>query len=56
VDQKIYSSDTVRQEAKLARYEKHWIEAVVDTVKIDDEERSRITEAVEQALLVGKGR
>ncbi len=56
IDQKIYSSDTVREEAKLARYEKHWIEAVIDTVKIDDEERSRISEAVEQALLVGKGR
>ncbi len=56
IDQKIYSSDTVREEARLARYEKHWIEAVIDTVRIDDEERSRISEAVEQALLVGKGR
>ncbi len=56
IDQKIYSSDTVKQEAKLARYEKHWIEAVIDTVKIDDEERSRISESVEQALLVGKGK
>jgi len=56
VDQKIYSSDTVRSEVKLARYEKHWIEAVIDTVKIEDEERSRIAEAVEQALMVGKGR
>ncbi|MDE1870561.1 MAG: excinuclease ABC subunit UvrA, partial [Candidatus Micrarchaeota archaeon] len=56
IDQKIYSSDTVREEAKLARYEKHWIEAVIDSVKIDEEERSRIAEAVEQALLVGKGK
>lgn len=56
IDQKIYSSDTVREDAKLAKYEKHWIEAVIDTVKIDDEERSRIAEAIEQALLVGKGR
>ncbi|MDE1850913.1 MAG: excinuclease ABC subunit UvrA [Candidatus Micrarchaeota archaeon] len=56
IDQKIYSSDTVRDEAKLARYEKHWIEAVIDSVKIDEEERSRIAEAVEQALLVGKGK
>ena len=56
IDQKTYSSDTVRHEAKLAKYEKHWIEAVIDTVKIEDEERSRIAEAVEQALLVGKGR
>jgi excinuclease ABC subunit A len=56
IDQKIYSSDSVRQEVKLVRYEKHWIEAVIDTVKISEEERSRIAEAVEQALLVGKGR
>ncbi len=56
IDQKIYSSDTVRDEAKLAKYEKHWIEAVIDSTKIDDEERSRIAEAVEQALIVGKGK
>ena len=37
------------------RYEKHWIEAVIDTVSIVDDERSRISEAVEQALKVGKG-
>ncbi len=56
IDQRIYQSDTVRSEARLARYEKHWIEAVIDTVRIGDEERSRISEAAEQALLVGKGR
>lgn len=55
VDQKIYDTDAVKDEVKLVRYEKHWIEAVIDTVKIDDEERSRIAEAVEQALLTGKG-
>jgi excinuclease ABC subunit A len=55
VDQKIYDSETVREDVKLVRYEKHWIEAVIDTVKIGDEERSRIAEAVEQALLAGKG-
>jgi len=55
VDQKIYDSDTVKEEAHLVRYEKHWIEAVIDTVKIDEEERSRIAEAVEQALRLGKG-
>ena len=56
IDQKIYPSDTVKTEAKLARYEKHWIEAVIDTIRITDEERSRISEAVEQALQVGKGK
>jgi excinuclease ABC subunit A len=55
VDQKIYDSDSINEEVKLVRYEKHWIEAVIDTVKIGDEERSRIAEAVEQALLNGKG-
>ena len=55
VDQKTYDSDSVREEVKLVRYEKHWIEAVIDTVKIEDEERSRIAEAVEQALIAGKG-
>jgi len=55
VDQKIYESDTIKEEVKLVRYEKHWIEAVIDTVPIMDEERSRLSEAVEQALQVGKG-
>jgi excinuclease ABC subunit A len=55
VDQKIYDSDHVKEEVRLVRYEKHWVEAVIDTVKIGDEERSRIAEAVEQALLNGKG-
>jgi excinuclease ABC subunit A len=55
VDGKIYESDTVREELKLVRYEKHWIEPVIDTVTIDDEERSRIAEAVEAALKAGKG-
>ncbi len=55
VDQEIYDSDSIKEEVKLVRYEKHWIEAVIDTVKIGDEERSRIAEAVEQALLNGKG-
>ena len=55
VDQKIYDSDMVKEQVTLVRYEKHWIEAVIDTVKIDDEERSRIAEAVEQALRLGKG-
>jgi excinuclease ABC subunit A len=54
-DQKIYDSDSIKEEVKLVRYEKHWIEAVIDTVKIVDEERSRISEAVEQALQAGKG-
>jgi excinuclease ABC subunit A len=54
-DQKIYDTDCIKEELKLVRYEKHWIEAVIDTIAILDEERSRISEAVEQALSVGKG-
>jgi excinuclease ABC subunit A len=55
VDQKIYDSDSITDEVKLQRYEKHWIEAVIDTVRVEEEERSRIAEAVELALQVGEG-
>lgn len=54
IDQKIHDIELIN-EIKLERYGKHWIEAVVDTVKIDYEERSRIAEAVEQALQLGNG-
>ena len=56
VDQNIYSSDTIQDEIKLAKYEKHWIEAVIDTINVGTDERSRIYESIEQALLTGKGR
>lgn len=52
VDGTIYRIEDV---PKLARYEKHWIEAVVDRLRIIEDERQRITEAVEQALHTGKG-
>ena len=55
VDQKIHDIEMITDEVKLLRYEKHWIEAVIDTIKIDEEEHSRIAEAVEQALQLGKG-
>jgi len=55
VDQKIYETEMVREEVKLVRYEKHWIEVLIDTVTISEEERSRIAEAVEGALKTGKG-
>jgi excinuclease ABC subunit A len=55
VDQKIYETETVKDELKLVRYEKHWIEVLIDTVTICEEERSRIAEAVEGALKTGKG-
>jgi excinuclease ABC subunit A len=55
VDQKIYETDHIKEEVKLIRYEKHWIEAVIDIVVIEDDERSRIAEAVESAIKIGKG-
>ncbi len=55
IDQKICETETIKDEVKLVRYEKHWIEAVIDTVAISEEERSRIAEAVESALKAGKG-
>ncbi len=56
VDERIYNSETIRDELKLTRYEKHWIEAVIDTITITQDERQRVAEAVEQALRVAKGR
>ena len=43
------------EEIRLARYEKHTIELVVDRLKITAEEKSRFTESVEKALLLGNG-
>lgn len=56
VDEQIYSTETVKDEVKLTRYEKHWIEAIIDTITISPDEHQRVAEAVEQALHVGKGR
>jgi excinuclease ABC subunit A len=55
VDGNIYHIDTVKDEVKLKRYEKHWIEIVVDRITISQDERLRISEAVEQALNIGQG-
>jgi excinuclease ABC subunit A len=41
--------------ANLERYEKHDIEVVVDRVKIDEEDRSRLAESAELALATGEG-
>jgi len=56
VDNKVYDLETVKDEIKLERYEKHWIEAVIDTVTVNDDERLRISEGTEQALNYSKGR
>lgn len=39
----------------LERYEKHWIEIVIDKVVTNIENKSRLTESVEHALSKGKG-
>ena len=48
---------TVDDDWKLARYEKHTIEIVVDRVVLRkaEDQRQRITDAVEQALKLGEG-
>lgn len=55
VDSNIYDIETVKDEVKLERYEKHYIEAVIDKLEVDEDERARITDSVEQALNFGKG-
>ena len=55
VDGSIYDLETVSDEVKLERYEKHWIEAVVDRIAIKNEDKLRVSDSVEQALKFGKG-
>ena len=43
------------EEIQLARYEKHTIELVLDRLTITPQEKSRFTEGVEKALLLGNG-
>ena len=55
VDGEIFHVDSVKEEVTLERYEKHWIEYVIDRLEINQDNRQRITEAVEQSLHYGKG-
>ncbi len=43
------------EKIQLARYEKHTIELVLDRLTITAQEKSRFTEGVEKALLLGNG-
>ncbi|MCD6219695.1 excinuclease ABC subunit UvrA [Candidatus Calescamantes bacterium] len=52
VDGKMYD---LEEEIELERYKRHDIDVVVDRVKIEEGERSRITEAIELALKISKG-
>lgn len=53
VDGKIVRLDEFKP--SLGRYEKHWIEAVLDRVVIEEDSRSRLAEAVEHSLEKGSG-
>lgn len=53
IDGQVYRLDETMP--KLERYEKHWIEAVIDNITVNEDARHRITEAVETALHKGKG-
>ncbi len=56
VDGKIYRLDSIKDEISLKRYEKHWIEAVIDRITINQNTRLRLSEAVETALQKGQGK
>ncbi len=55
IDGVIYPIENAIDESDIIRYERHWIEAVIDRIKICEDERQRITDSVEQALIFGKG-
>ena len=42
-------------DVRLDRYKKHTIEVVVDRLSVDEKERSRLTDSLEQALELGNG-
>ena len=56
VDGKIHRLDEVKDKLKLGRYEKHWISAVVDRIDVNDDNRLRLSQSVEQALQKSKGK
>jgi excinuclease ABC subunit A len=49
VDSEILEIEEAKK-TKLGRYEKHWIEAVIDRVKITNENKTRISDSIEQGL------
>ncbi len=55
IDGKIYRLGDDTKALKLGRYEKHWIEAVIDKLTVSEDERLRLSQAVESALHAGKG-
>ena len=55
VDGNIHKLENINEDLTLERYERHWIEVVVDRIKICDDERIRIADSIEQALSFSKG-
>jgi len=55
IDGIILNIDDAIEDLNLKRYERHWIELVIDRIKICDDERQRISDSVEQSLNFGKG-
>jgi excinuclease ABC subunit A len=55
VDGEIYELENIKNELSLERYEKHWIELVIDRILINDDNKQRIFQSVEQAINIGKG-
>ena len=55
VDGEIYRLEDIKNELKLLRYERHWIEIVIDRIKICDDNRQRINEAVSLCIENSKG-
>lgn len=52
VDKKVYSLD---EDIKLDRYKKHTIDILVDRIKINQENKSRISSSIETSLKHGQG-
>ena len=50
-----YKLENIKEELKLARYEKHWIEVIIDRVTISEKKKNQISQSVEQALKFGNG-
>jgi excinuclease ABC subunit A len=55
VDGIIYNLDEINKILKLKRYERHWIEIVIDRIKICKNDRQRISDSVEQGLNLSNG-
>ncbi|MCL1967521.1 MAG: excinuclease ABC subunit UvrA [Fibromonadales bacterium] len=56
IDGEMYELDAMSEIPELARYEKHSIDAVIDRISIEPKNRTRLVEALEQALKFSKNK